>query len=80
MSTPNEKLRLTAHFETEVLGFQVADYTTPNRANTEELDLIWVGCHSEGAWLTLDQARYLAASITFAADCQAKRLAGKAPS
>lgn len=77
-TTPPKKLRHTAHFETEVQGFQVADYTTPNDTNTAELDLIWVGYFGEGRWLTREEAFQLAAAITTATDNQARRMAARA--
>lgn len=77
METPTKSLSHTAHFETEVLGFQVADYTTPNRDNTNTLELIWVGYFGEGRWLTREEAVQLAAAITTATDNHARRFAAK---
>jgi hypothetical protein len=58
-------MKYTEHTTASVHGFEIADATAAENSipDRDHDDLVWVGCHGEGKWLTATQTKELAAAI-----------------
>lgn len=58
-------MKYTEHTTASVHGFEIADATSAENSipDRDHNNLLWVGCHDDGKWLTASQAKELAAAI-----------------